>query len=306
MVAKGEEVAILDDLSTGRRANVEHLLASGAAELTEGCVTDVELVDTLMRDCERCLHLASTVGVKLVVAQPLEALRKIVSGADVVISAAARHGNRVLFMSTSEVYGKSSNGAVREDSDRVFGSVFKSRWSYAIAKSYGETLAHGYHREHGADTRVARLFNTIGPRQVGDYGMVVPRLVRQAIAGDELTVFGDGSQTRCFLHVRDAAEAIIALSEDDRAAGGVFNIGSRQPIAIRALAQRIVARAGSSSRITLVPYEEVYDDGFEELGHRLPDLTAVRRVTGWRPLRTLDQALDDVITFQRAELAVEA
>ena len=230
MVAKGEEVTILDDLSTGRRANVEHLLASGAAELIEGCVTDVELVDTLMRDCERCLHLASTVGVKLVVAEPLEALRKIVSGADVVISAAARHGNRVLFMSTSEVYGKSSNGAVREDSDRVFGSVFKSRWSYAIAKCYGETLAHGYYREHGADTRVARLFNTIGPRQVGDYGMVVPRLVRQAIAGDELTVFGDGSQTRCFLHVRDAVSAIIALSEDDRAAGGAFNIGSRQPI----------------------------------------------------------------------------
>ncbi|MFL5860421.1 MAG: NAD-dependent epimerase/dehydratase family protein [Solirubrobacteraceae bacterium] len=305
-VAKGEEVAILDNLSTGRRANVEHLLASGAAELIEGCVTDVELVDTLMGECDRCIHLASTVGVQLVIADALEALRNIVCGADVVISAAADHGKRVLFMSTSEVYGKSSNGRLREDSDRVFGSLFKSRWSYAIAKSYGETLAYGYHREHGADTRVARLFNTIGPRQVGDHGMVVPRLVRQAIAGEELTVFGDGSQTRCFLDVHDAVSAIIGLSEHDRASGGAFNIGSVQPIAVRALAQRIVERARSSSRIKLVPYEEVYDEGFEELGQRSPDLTALRRLTGWSPRRTLDQALDDVIAFQRAELVVKA
>ena len=180
-----------------------------------------------MADCDRCVHLASAVGVQLVVAHPLETLRRIVHGADVVISAAARQAERLLFMSTSEVYGKSSNGPLREDSDQVLGSALKSRWSYAIAKSYGEAIASGYHREHGADATVARLFNTIGPRQVGAHGMVVPRLVRQAIAGDDLTVFGDGSQTRCFLHVADAVSAIVALTEHDRS--GRARIQHRRP-----------------------------------------------------------------------------
>jgi UDP-glucose 4-epimerase len=306
LVARGDRVAILDDLSTGRRDNVQRVAATGAVDLTEGCVTDGELVDWLMGECDCCLHLASTVGVQLVVAEPLDALRKIVMGADVVISAAARRGKRVLFASTSEVYGKSTNGSLREDDDRVLGSTFKSRWSYAIAKSYGETLAYGYHREHAADTRVARLFNTIGPRQRGDYGMVVPRLVRQAISGDDLTVFGDGTQSRCFLHVKDAVSAIVALADEDRAIGGVFNVGSRQSITIWALARRVIERAGSSSRITLVPYEAAYDDGFEELGRRSPDTSALQKLTGWRPRLTLDQALDDVIAFQRTELAVEA
>lgn len=304
-MARGDEVMILDDLSTGRRANVEHLAASGAAKLIEGSVADALLVDRLMAGCDCCLHLASTVGVRRVLAHPLDALRRIVGGAEVVIPAAARHDKRVLFASTSEVYGKNSNGALSEHSDRLLGSPFKSRWSYAIAKTYGEALAYGYHREHGADTRVMRLFNTIGPRQVGVYGMVVPRLVRQAIAGQALTVFGDGSQARCFLHVQDAVAAIIALADAEAASGRAFNVGAQEPITIRALAHRIVERVGSRSTITFVPYEQAYDDeGFEDLGCRTPDITAVRELTGWQPLRTLDQALDDVIAFQRAELAI--
>jgi UDP-glucose 4-epimerase len=306
LVAKRHHVAILDDFSTGRRRNVEHLAASGAADLVEGSVTDAKLVDELMGDCDRCIHLASAVGVQLVVARPLETLRGIVRGADVLISAAARQGKRVLFTSTSEVYGKTSNGPLGEDSDRVLGSTLKSRWSYAIAKSYGEAIAYGYHREHGAETTVARLFNTIGPRQLGAYGMVVPRLVRQAITGDDMTVFGDGDQARCFLHVRDAVAAILLLSEHGQAIGRAVNVGSEESITILALARRIAERVGSSSAVRFVPYEEAYDDGFEELGERTPDVSALRELTGWRPRLSLDQALDDVITFQRAELGVDA
>jgi UDP-glucose 4-epimerase len=305
LVARGDDVSILDDFSTGRWANVEHLAASGAAELIEGSVTDEPLVEELVAECDCCLHLASAVGVKLVVAQPLETLRRSVHGTDVVMSLAARHGKRLLFASTSEIYGKNSDGALHEDSDRIIGSAFKSRWSYAIAKSYGEALVHGYHREHGADAMVVRLFNTIGPRQRGAYGMVVPRLVRQAIAGEDVTVYGDGSQSRCFLHVLDAVAAILAVADDERAVGQAFNIGNPHPITILRLAGRIVARTGSSSRIRFVPYEEAYDEGFEELGRRQPDTTALQELTGWQPQRTLDQALDDVIAFQRAELAAE-
>jgi UDP-glucose 4-epimerase len=305
LAARGEEVTILDDFSTGRRENVEQLAASGAAQLVEGSVTDEELVDALLADCDCCLHLASAVGVQLVVAQPLETLRRTVQGTDVVMSAAVRHGTRLLFASTSEVYGKNSNGALHEESDRVLGSPFKSRWSYAIAKSYGEALVHGYHREHDADAGVVRLFNTIGARQRGAYGMVVPRLVRQAIAGEDVTVYGDGTQTRCFLHVADAVAAIIALSAHGDARGRVFNIGSPRPITILELAGRIIARTESSSRIRFVPYDEAYEEGFEELGRRQPDTTALEQLLDWRPRRTLDEALDDVIAFQRAELALE-
>jgi UDP-glucose 4-epimerase len=304
LVLGGHRVVILDDFSTGSRANVEHLAANGAADLVEGSVTDAQLVDDLMADCDCCLHLASVVGVKLVVSHPLETIRRIVQGTDVVISAAARRRKRVLFASTSEVYGKNSAGALHEDSDRVLGSAFKSRWSYAIAKSYGEVIAHGYHREKGAETLVVRLFNTIGPRQRGEYGMVVPRFVRDAILGNDLTVYGDGSQSRCFLHVADAVAAILSLSVHSGAIGRAFNIGNPEPITIRGLAERIIGRVGSSSGISFVPYAEAYHDGFEELGSRRPDTTALQELIGWLPTRELDQALDDVIDFQRAELSM--
>jgi UDP-glucose 4-epimerase len=244
--------------------------------------------------------------VSLVVARPLETLRRIVQGTDVVVSSAARHQKRIVFASTSEVYGKNSSGSLHEGSDRILGSAYKSRWSYAIAKAYGEAIAYGYHREHGADTIVVRLFNTIGRRQLGAHGMVVPRFVRQAIAGDDVTVYGDGTQTRCFLHIDDAVPALLALAEHDRATGRAFNLGNPEPVTILALARRIVHRIGSRSRITFVAYEQAYDDGFEELGQRAPDISALQELVGWEPRRSLDDALDDVIRFQRAELAVEA
>jgi UDP-glucose 4-epimerase len=306
LVARGVDVIIVDDLSTGRLENLEHLASNGSVKLITGSVTDQALVDELVAKCDCCLHLASAVGVKLVVANPLETLRRIVQGTDAVVSAAARHGKRVLFASTSEVYGKNSAGVLDEDSDRVLGSALKSRWSYAIAKSYGEAIAYGFHREHGADTVVARLFNTIGPRQRGMYGMVVPRFARQAIRGDDVTVYGDGSQSRCFLHVQDAVAAILGLAEAQEAAGQAFNIGNQSPITILQLAQRVIARAESRSDIAFVPYDQAYDEGFEELGRRRPDTGALARLTGWQPTRTLDDALDDVIAYQRMELSLEA
>ncbi len=306
LVSKGDAVVILDDLSTGRVENLEHLTTSGAIDFVAGSATDADLVDELLADCDCCLHLASAVGVKLVVSNPLETLRRIVKGSDVVISAAARRGKRVMFASTSEVYGKNSEGALHEDSDRVLGSAFKSRWSYAIAKSYGEAIAHGYHREHGADTVVFRLFNTIGPRQRGMYGMVVPRFARQAVLGEDVTVYGDGSQSRCFLHVQDAVTAILGLAELDRASGQAFNIGNPSPITILQLAERVIARASSRSAIAFIPYDEAYDEGFEELGRRRPDTSSLEQLLDWAPTRTLDEALDDVIAYQRMEVAIES
>lgn len=305
LVARGEDVVVLDDLSTGRRGNVEQLVESSSVRLVEGSVTDAGLVNELMARCDCCLHLASAVGVRLVVAEPLETLRRIVLGTDIVVSAAARHGKRLVFASSSEVYGKTSDSALHEESDRVLGSASKSRWSYAIAKSYGEALAHGYHRQHGAETTVVRLFNTIGPRQLGAYGMVVPRFVRQAIAGQDVTVFGDGTQMRCFLHVDDAVGAILALASHEEAIGRAFNVGNPQPITILGLAARVIERVGSSSRIRLIPYEKAYDEGFEELGQRTPDIGALQELVGWTPRRTLDEALDDVIAYQRAELTLD-
>jgi len=306
LVARRDDVVVLDDFSTGCLANIEHLSADGSAELIEGSVTDAALVDDLMSTCDCCLHLASAVGVSLAVAHPLDTLRRIVHGADVVVSSAAQRGKRVVFASTSEVYGKNSAGSLHEESDRVLGSAYKSRWSYAIAKSYGEAIAYGYHRELGADTVVVRLFNTIGPRQLGDHGMVVPRFVRQALTGDDVTVYGDGTQWRCFLHIDDAVRAILALADHAGASGRAFNLGNPEPITILDLAVRVIGRVGSRSRIVMVDYEEAYDDGFEELGRRTPDITAVKELVGWRPRRALNEALDDVISFERAQLAVEA
>jgi UDP-glucose 4-epimerase len=304
LAAQAQDVTVVDDFSTGRPENIEQLVASGAVDLLEGSVTDPALIDDAMAECDCCIHLASAVGVKLVVSNPLETLHRIVHGSDIVIAAAARHDKRVLFASTSEVYGKSSHHSLHEDSDRVLGSSSKSRWTYAIAKSYGEALAHGYHREHGTDTTVIRLFNTIGARQCGAYGMVVPRLVMQAIAGKNLTVYGDGSQSRCFLHVADAVDAIIALAEHPGATGRSFNIGNPTALTILELARTIIARTRSDSQITLVPYEQAYDSGFEELGRRRPDTRALTQLTGWRPGHTVHDALDDVIAYQRAELAI--
>jgi UDP-glucose 4-epimerase len=304
ILAGGGRVTVLDDLSTGLETNLETVAAHPGLRVVRGSVTDAGLVDELMAQCDCCLHLASAVGVELVVADPLHTLRQIVHGTDVVLAAAAVHRPRLVFFSTSEVYGKNSGESLHEDSDRLLGSASRSRWSYAIAKSYGESLAHGYHRQHGTDTVVVRLFNTIGPRQRSSYGMVVPRFVARALSDDPLVVYGDGSQSRCFLHVDDAVRAILAVVDEPGAAGRAFNIGNPRPITILELAQRVVQLTGSASEISFLPYAQAYGDGFEELGRRSPDITAITELTGWVPQRSLDEALGDVIAFERARAGI--
>jgi nucleoside-diphosphate-sugar epimerase len=304
LVARGDDVVILDDLSTGRRENIEHLLTTGQAELVEGSASDLALVDGLMSQADRCFHLASAVGVQLVCDHPLGTLLRNARGCDVVLGAAARHDVRLLFTSTSEIYGKNSDGALREDADRLLGTPSKGRWSYANAKAFGEMLAYGYHREQGAEMTVVRLFNTVGPRQTGAYGMVLPRFARQALTGEDITVFGDGSQSRCFSHVDDVVDGILRLIDREAAMGNPYNVGSSREITILELAERVAERAESTSAIRFVPFDQAYDDGFEELGRRKADTTAIRELTGWAPLRTIEEAIDDVLAFQRQLLQV--
>jgi UDP-glucose 4-epimerase len=301
LAARGDQALILDDLSTGERSNIEHLLASGNVELVEGSILDADLVDGCVRSVDACFHLASAVGVQLVVSQPLDTLLCNVRGTDIVISAAVRHGRRMLFTSTSEIYGKNSTGALDEQSDRILGSPFKARWGYSTAKAFGEALAHGYARETGAEIVVARLFNTVGPRQKGAYGMVLPRFVQQALSGDDLTVYGSGTQSRCFVHVADTVHALSLLIEANEGLGSVFNVGSSHEVPIIELAAKVIERTGSASRVQLVPYEAAYGEGFEELGRRRPNTDRLEQLTGWQVSRSLDETIDDVIAFARSE-----
>ena len=301
LVSHGDRVVLLDDLSTGTRDNVAHLIEGGDAELVRGSVLDPGLVDELMRMCDTCFHLASPVGVKLVVDKPLETTIRNVRGVDIVTEAAVRYGTRLVFTSTSEIYGKQSGSSLQEDADRIYGSVTKSRWGYATAKALGEMLIFGYHTEHGANAIVVRLFNTVGPRQRSSYGMVVPRFVSQALAGEDLTIYGDGEQSRCFTHVGDVVDALLRLIACDEAVGRPFNVGSRDEVKVNDLARRIIERTESSSGIRYVPYEDAYGEGFEELGRRRPDTTALEALTGWRARRTLDDAIDDIVASEVGE-----
>ena len=297
LASRGDEVLILDDLSTGRRQNVQHMLDSGNVELVEGSVMDGALVDDCVRSVDRCFHLASAVGVQLVMDRPLDTLLTNVNGTQNVMSAAARHDRWLLYTSTSEVYGKQSRTPLTENSDCLLGSPAKRRWSYAIAKAFGEALAHTLHAEGGAPMVVTRLFNVVGPRQSDRYGMVVPRLVRQAMSGTDLTVFGNGTQMRCFLHVNDAVHGLLLLAETDNCRGRVFNIGSNEEVSIMGLARRVRELAGSNSEIVTVPYDEAYEEGFEDMPRRVPDISKVSALTGFRPTMPLDGILQSVIEY---------
>jgi UDP-glucose 4-epimerase len=299
LIARGDRVVALDDFSTGRRANLGHLTEHPALEVVEGSTLDDRIVDELVASTDACLHLASAVGVQLIVSSPLWSLLGNVRGTDNVFASCVRHGKRLLFTSTSEVYGKNSAGPLSEHADRIMGSAFKSRWAYAIAKGFGEALAHAYFRDCRAEMIVARLFNTVGPRQSAAYGMVLPRFVRQALDGEDLTIYGDGSQSRCFTHVADTVRALLALLEDERAVGEIYNIGTEAPTPVMELARRVIERTGSSSTPVLIPYEQAYGEGFEELGQRKPDTRAIRELVGWRPTRTVDDAIDDVVRFEQ-------
>ncbi|MET0496267.1 MAG: GDP-mannose 4,6-dehydratase [Actinoplanes sp.] len=306
LLAGGARVVVLDDLSTGRLSNLDSALTHPGFRFVQGSVLDELAVDELAHQNETIVHLAAAVGVKRVVEQPLKSLTTNIRGSEIVMEAAHRYRRKVLLASSSEIYGRNSSGPLNEHADRILGSPAVVRWAYSTAKAVDEILANAYHRERGLPTIVVRMFNTVGPRQSPAYGMVIPRLVRQAVADEPLTVFGDGRQTRCFAHVLDVVDALLALLDDERAVGETFNVGSSGEISIGDLAELIIERSGSDSRLTLVPYDEAYGAGFEDMDRRVPDTGKLRALTGWEPRYTLHDVLRQTIEEARSEAAHSA
>lgn len=303
LLDRGDSVIALDNFSTGRLGNVEGFASDPGFRLVQGSVLDEYAVDELVHQADVVVHLAAAVGVRLIVDEPLKSFITNIRGSEIVVEAAHRYRRKLLIASTSEVYGKNPNVPLSETSDTVIGPPTIARWAYATAKAVDEILAYTYHRERGLDSVVVRFFNTVGPGQSPAYGMVIPRLVRQAIANDPLTVHGDGGQSRCFCHVSDVVRAVLALLDRPDAVGQVFNVGSTEEITILDLAKRIVDRAGSSSTVELIPYDEAFPAGFEDMQRRVPDTTKVRTFLGWEPTLLLDDILDQTIAEARVELA---
>jgi UDP-glucose 4-epimerase len=301
LLARGDHVVVLDNLATGRFANLDAVGAHPHFRFVQGSVLDELVVDEAVHECDAVVHLAAAVGVRLIVEQPLRSFTTNIRGSEVVLTAAHRYRRPVLVASSSEVYGKNNTGPLHETMDRVLGPTSVERWSYSTAKAVDEILAFLYHRERGLPAVVARFFNTVGPRQSPAYGMVIPRLVRQALAGEPLTVHGDGQQSRTFCHVSDTVAAILGVLDEPAAFGEPFNIGGDREITVLQLAELIRDRTGSSSPIDLIPYEEAYAKGFEDMRRRVPDTSKLHALTGWRPVRTLEDILDDVIAESRAE-----
>lgn len=302
LLSGGHAVHVLDDLSTGSIGNIRHLRAETAFGYTIDSCHDARVVAELVDDADFIFHLAAAVGVQLIVDSPVRTIETNVHTTEVVLSQASKKAKPVFLASTSEVYGKSSAIPFAEDGDIVMGATTRGRWSYACSKALDEFLAIAYFRERGLPTIVGRMFNTVGPRQSGRYGMVVPNLVRQALAGQPITVYGNGEQRRCFCHVRDVVRALCALINREDLAGEVLNIGSTEEVSILELARRVQAATGSDSEITLVPYEEAYGEGFEDMRRRVPDISKIERVLDWRPTASLDQILDEVIAHQRTRI----
>jgi UDP-glucose 4-epimerase len=295
LVATGHHVVVLDNLSTGRYENVAHLEGNPRCELIVGNVLDADLVAETARPCDGIFHLASAVGVKLIMDRPVETIETIFQGTDVVLRIAARYRKRVLLTSTSEVYGKSTDVPFREDGDRLEGPTNRHRWAYACAKALDEFLALAHWKQSRLPVVVTRLFNTVGPRQTGHYGMVIPNFINRALALEALTVFGDGTQSRCFCHVRDVVKALSALIHCPEAHGQVVNVGSQEEVTILQLAERVNEMTGNKQGVRFVPYEEAYGEGFEDMTRRVPSLDKVAALIRWAPKFTLNQILSDTI-----------
>ncbi|HUF69372.1 MAG TPA: NAD-dependent epimerase/dehydratase family protein [Longimicrobiales bacterium] len=304
LMVDGTKVIVLDDLSTGSMANIEQLVGRQGFEHRIGSVMDVPLVTELVDRCDVTVHLAAAVGVQLIVERPVHTIETNVHGTEVVLRAVARKQRPVVIASTSEVYGKSSITPFREDADLVLGPTKHSRWAYACSKALDEWLAFAYCRERGVPVIVTRFFNTVGPRQTGRYGMVLPRFAAQALANEPIEVFGSGEQTRCFGHVRDAVEAVVRLIGEPRSVGEVFNIGSSEEVSINQLAERVRAAAASTSEIVHIPYDEAYAEGFEDMPKRVPSVDKLERMVGFRPSTSLDMIIGDVLADLRSRTEV--
>lgn len=302
LLRRGYEVWAIDDLSTGTLRNIQHLRDNRRFHVAVETILNETVMDRLVSECDIIYHLAAAVGVELIVSNPVEVIETNILGTHVVLRLANRYLRKVLITSTSEIYGKSEAVPFKEDDDRLLGPTTKSRWSYSSSKGIDEFLALAYHKQKGLRTVIARLFNTVGPRQTGRYGMVIPRMVGQALRGEPITVYGDGSQVRCFTYVADVVDALIALAEQPQAEGQIYNVGNNQAVTITELATRIKALSGSSSEIVYIPYEQAYEAGFEDMRVRVPDLSKIKQLIGYQPKFSLDEILQKVIDHTRQQM----
>jgi len=302
LLNRGYEVTVIDNLSTGRFENIAALEKRIGFRFANEDIRNAAVMDRLVSECDVIYHLAAAVGVLNIVSSPIDTIEINVGGTEVVLKTARRYRRKVLIASTSEVYGKNEKVPFSEDDDRTLGPTTKSRWSYAASKELDEFLALAYHRAAELPVVIFRLFNTVGARQRGHYGMVVPRFVRWALKNEPIQVYGDGAQQRCFCNVNDVVQAIIGLGEASNVNGEVFNIGSNEEISIYALAERIKARTGSHSEIQLIPYDQAYEAGFEDMRRRVPDIRKIRACIGWQPTTPLDETIDQIIAYQKTRL----
>jgi UDP-glucose 4-epimerase len=302
LLGRGEQVSVVDNLSTGRISNIASLEGNKLFRCYIDDVRNEGLTEELIRDADFVYHLAASVGVRMIIDRPTETIINNIMGTEVVLRNACRYRKPLLITSTSEVYGKSSRPTFREADDRVMGATCKSRWAYAESKAIDEFLALAYHSEKHLPVVVVRLFNTVGPRQTGRYGMVIPTFVQQALLDEAVTVFGDGSQTRCFAHVRDVVPVLAELVNRSDAYGSVINVGSQEEVSIKALAERVIAKTESNSTIRFIPYAKAYPPGFEDMDRRMPDLARVNALTGYTPRYRLDEIVEDVVADVREQL----
>ena len=292
LINRSDQVVVLDNLSTGSSKN----LSKVADQITvhNGSILDQQLVDKLVADCDYVIHLAAALGVFNIVNKPLESLKTNLQGSEIILQAADKYRKPVLIASTSEIYGKNEKMPLNEEDDRIIGHPLKSRWSYSEAKAVDESLAYFYHLENKLPVRIVRFFNTVGPRQVGHYGMVVPRFIEAALKNEPLSIYGSGEQIRCFCHVSDVIRALLLVIDSDQAVGEVFNIGNNQQSSINQLADRVISLLGSKSKIERISYKDAYPQGFEDMQRRVPDISKIKRVLGWSPQLDLDQIIKDI------------
>ena len=292
LVARGDTVTILDNMSTGSQANIAHL--DGKITVHTGDIRDQALVEKLVEDSDIVFHMAAALGVKNIMEHTIESIDRNFNGSEVVLNAATKHNKRLIIASTSEIYGKNPNQPLHEESDRVVGAPQKIRWTYSDAKALEEAVAHTLHNTLGLKVTTVRFFNTVGPRQTGQYGMVVPRFIQAALNNEDIIIYDDGSQSRVFCHVEDAVRAVITLSENDSTIGDYFNVGGTGEVTIKELATKVIERTNSKSTIKFIPYTEVYPAGFEDMQRRVPDISKIKQVTKWQPTHTLDSIIDSV------------
>ncbi|KGA06694.1 MAG: hypothetical protein GM48_4805 [actinobacterium acIB-AMD-7] len=295
LIARGDQVVILDDLSTGISKNLGGI--EGRVIFHKGNILDRSIIEKLVAECDYVVHLAAALGVFNIVNKPLESLKTNLQGSEIVLEACDKHRKPVLIASTSEIYGKNDQVPLNEEDDRIIGHPLKSRWSYSEAKAVDESLAYFYYLENKLPIRIVRFFNTVGPRQVGHYGMVVPRFVSAALKNEPLSVYGSGDQIRCFCHVTDAIKALLLVMDSDKAVGQVFNVGNNSQISIMDLAKKVIEIIGSKSSIKKITYEKAYPGGFEDIQRRVPDIAKIKQVLGWEPKINLDQIIKDIAAF---------